>query len=141
MVMEKSPALVKMRVFNQVSGAPYSDCFNPEEEWIICSTEADSPKCVIRHCIYINFHTSSMMRSVITSKACGAQQANFNSWAEWIKSNISRYYDAEQVREDIQLKNEQARQAIEELEVQESRTAFCNGAAKMQGDSSTSGLD
>jgi hypothetical protein len=61
MVVEMTPTLIRKRVFNQVSGAPYSDCFNPEEEWIIASTEESCPKCVIRHSIHINFHKSCMM--------------------------------------------------------------------------------
>jgi hypothetical protein len=38
MVVTKTPTLIVMRVFNQVSGAPYTDSFNPEEEWVMFST-------------------------------------------------------------------------------------------------------
>ena len=77
MVIEFSSTLIKMRVFNQVSGAPYTDYFNPEEEWIITSVDEKSPRCVVRHTLYINFHRSCMMQSLVTSKAFGAQQGNF----------------------------------------------------------------
>ena len=69
MIFNKSDTLIKMRVFNIVSDVPYSDSFKPEEEWIICSTNADIDKCVIRQCIYINFHESTIMESIIEGKA------------------------------------------------------------------------
>lgn len=72
MITAKSPNLIKFRVFNQVTGAPYTDCFNPEEEWVITSTEADCPKCIIRHSVFINFHKSSIMQGLISKKAFGA---------------------------------------------------------------------
>jgi hypothetical protein len=72
MVIHFSETLIKMRVFNQVSGAPYTDNFNPEEEWVITSIDPESPRCIVRHTLFINFHKSCMMQSIVTSKAFGA---------------------------------------------------------------------
>lgn len=72
MVTRMEPHLIKMRVFNQVTGAPYTDSFNPEEEWVILSLDAESPMCVIRHSLYINFHKKSLMQGLIIGKAFGA---------------------------------------------------------------------
>jgi len=95
-----------MRVFNQVSGAPYADCFNPEEEWIVTSTDAASPKCIVRHSLLINFHKSCMMQGIITGKAFGAQQGNFNAWAGWAASHLPEHFDYDKAVAQIEAQNE-----------------------------------
>lgn len=107
--MEYTPTLIRKRVFNQVSGAPYSDSFNPEEEWIITSTEDDCPKCVVRHTLYVNFHKSTMMQSLITNKAFQSQQQNFNAWAGWMKDHLPEHYDFREAQEEVEIKNEQVK--------------------------------
>lgn len=80
-----------MRVFNQVTGAPYTDCFNPEEEFIVLSTSPDSPKCIIRHSVFINFHKSSMMSGIITGKSFEAQKGNFGLWQDWAEKGLEQH--------------------------------------------------
>lgn len=109
MVVEESPTLIRKRVFNQVSGAPYADSFNPEEEWIITSTEDGCPKCVVRHSIYVNFHKSSMMQSLITNKSFSSNQQNFNAWAGWVKDHLPEHYDFREAQEEVEINNEQAK--------------------------------
>lgn len=69
MVVHKDKTLIKMRMVNSILGVPSSDCFNPEEEWVITSTDPDCPKCIVRQSLYIHFHKSSFMQSMITGKA------------------------------------------------------------------------
>jgi hypothetical protein len=72
MVVAKTPTLLKFRIFNQITNAPYCDCFNPEEEWVVTSTHGMVPKLVVRHCLYINVHKSFMMSGIVTSKGFAA---------------------------------------------------------------------
>mmetsp|Transcript_18481 Transcript_18481/g.31632 ORF Transcript_18481/g.31632 Transcript_18481/m.31632 type:complete len:288 (+) Transcript_18481:1020-1883(+) len=109
LLVERQPSLIKMRVFNIISGMVASDCFNPEEEWIIESTEAEAPRCVVRHCAFINFHRYSMMQSVVKSKGLSSQKDNFKNWCAWVKSLIGHHYDAQKVHSDIREWNEKAR--------------------------------
>ena len=74
MVVLKEASLIKIRMLNEITGVPSSDCFNPEEEWVITSTDPDCPKCIVRHSVYIHFHKSSFMQSMITGKAFEGQQ-------------------------------------------------------------------
>ena len=91
--MAKSPTLLVFRVYNQLSGAPYADCFKPEEEWIFLTTVAGSPRVIVRHSIFINFHKKSMMQGLITGKAFGTQQTNFINWVKWVRERLPRYWD------------------------------------------------
>ena len=61
-----------MRNFNIVKNAPYCDSFNPEESLIVLSNDKRAKKCVVRHNLFINFHSYSMMQSLISSKALSA---------------------------------------------------------------------
>lgn len=92
-VIQFTDTVIRMRVFNVVSNAPYCDCFNPEEEWTICSRSSKSnpsanDECIIRHSLCINFHGKSMMSGIIQSKAFGAQKENFKKWVEWAREKL-----------------------------------------------------
>ena len=69
MIVEKQANQIKLRVLNIVSGVPYCDSFYPEEEWVITSLERESPRCIVRHSAFINFHKSSMMQGMISGRA------------------------------------------------------------------------
>ena len=81
MITARTPTLLKFRIFNQITNAPYCDCFNPEEEWVVTSTDGMVPKCVARHCLYINVHKSFMMSGMVTSKGFTAQSETFKKWS------------------------------------------------------------
>ena len=87
----------------------YSDCFSPEEEWLIFSTQAESPRCQVRHSVNINFIKSCMMQSIIQTRAFSAYQSNFKLWCEWVKSKLGSHYDASETLSMIQKHNESAR--------------------------------
>lgn len=79
-----------MRNFNIVTGAPYCDSFNPEEQWLIASVPG-ARRCIIRHNLFINFHGSSMMSGIIRGKALTAQKDNFSKWIEWARGKILEF--------------------------------------------------
>ena len=113
MVIKKTPTLIVMRCFNQVSGAPYTDCFNPEEEWVMLTTDEVIPKCIVRHSLFINFHKSSTFKSMIISKATPPQKENFKLWSEWAKQNITKSYDLKKAIEDINTNNKLAKAQLQ----------------------------
>lgn len=57
------------------------------------STDERVPKCVVRHTLLINFVKSTMMRSMINSRAFSGQQQNFGNWAEWAKVQMKDHID------------------------------------------------
>ena len=103
MVVRKEPNLIIFRVFNQVTGAPYTDCFNPEEEWVITGIDESCPKCIIRHSVFINFHKGTMMQGLITKKSFSAQQSNFKAWASWVKEELHKHLNLSAQRREYEM--------------------------------------
>ena len=87
-LLQREPSNIAVRCFNVVTKIPYSDCFNPEEHWLIASTDPSCKRCVVRMCFYVNFHGSSFMSGLIRSKATSAGMDAFKKWEEWAKQKL-----------------------------------------------------